>query len=73
MQKKNLEVGSIYNLAWYKTVTVPVRIVKIGTYRAVIEYLDKNTFEPKPVPNPRVYGATTESVPFNMILEKVVA
>ncbi len=68
MQKKEIKVGGIYNLKYYKDFTVPVRVVKIGTYKAIIEYVDKETFEVKPVPNPAVFGAVTEAVPFNQIL-----
>lgn len=71
MQKKEIKVGGIYNLKYYKSFTVPVRVVAIGTYKAIIEYVEKETFEVKPVPNPAVFGAVTEAVPFNKILTEI--
>jgi hypothetical protein len=67
MQKQNLTVGAIYNLKYWKTMTVPVRVLKIGMYKAEIQYLDPKTLEVKAVPNPPVYGAFSEAVPFARI------
>ena len=69
MQKKDIQVGAIYNLKFYKTLQVPVRIVSVSTYKTEVEYLDSKTFLVRPVPNPPVYGAMTEFVPFSMISE----
>jgi len=73
MQKKNVEVGAIYNIKFFRTVTVPVRVVKVGNYNAEVEYLDADTFAVKAVPNPRRFGDVTEWIPFNKIIEKVGA
>ena len=74
MKKQDIEIGAIYNLKVYKTYQVPVRIVSLSTYKTEIEYLDSKTFTVRPVPNPRVYGAMTEFVPFAKISEyKAVA
>ena len=70
MKKTEIKVGEIYNLKFYKSSTVPVRVVKIGTYKAIIEYVEKETFAVKRVPNPAVFGAVTEAVPFNKILSR---
>ena len=72
MRKKDLKVGGVYNLKFYKTSTVPVRVVRLANYKAVIEYVEKETLKVLPVPNPRTYGAVTEAVPYNLILSECV-
>lgn len=71
MKKSEIKVGGIYNLKFFRGSTVPVRVVRIGTYKAIIEYVEKETFAVKPVPNPAVFGAVTEAVPFNKILTEI--
>jgi hypothetical protein len=70
MKKTELQVGEIYNLKHYKTLTVPVKIVTVGNYRVEVQYLSAKTLEPIAVPNPRIYGATTEAVMFAQIKDK---
>jgi hypothetical protein len=72
MRKQDIEVGKIYNLKYFKTLTVPVKVLKIGVYKVEIQYLDKETLEVKPVPNPPVYGAFSEAVPFASIKSEYV-
>ena len=70
MKKKEIKVGGIYNLKYYKSFTVPVRVVEIATYKAIIEYVEKETFKVTPVPNPARFGAVTEAVPFAFIVSE---
>lgn len=57
-------------MKYYKTMTRPVKVLKLGTYKAEIQYLDTKTLQPIPVPNPAVWGATTELVPFSHIINR---
>jgi hypothetical protein len=70
MKKKDIEIGKVYNLKFYKTMTVPVKIFSLGTYRVEIQYLDSKTLEPRAVPNPPFFGATTEYVAYSLIKDE---
>jgi len=70
MKKMHIRVNSIYYMKYYKTMTRPVKVLKLGTYKAEIQCLDTKTLQPIPVPNPAVWGATTELVPFSHIINR---
>ena len=67
MKKQDIKVDQIYNMQYYKSILRPVRVIKIGTYKAEIQYLDLKTLQPIAVPNPARWGATTEAIPFAQI------
>ena len=70
MKSKDIQIGEIYNMKYFKTIQRPVRVIKVGTYKAQIEYLDSKTLETIAVPNPKFWGATTESVVLSSIVNK---
>ena len=75
MKKQDIQVNEVYEMQYFKSIVRPVKVIRVGTYKAEIQYLDNKTLEPIAVPNPAVWGATTELVPFAHIknLYKVAA
>ena len=72
MQKKDIQVGEIYNMKYFNTMVRPVRIVRIGIRKVEVQYLDAKTLQIIPVPNPAVWKAMTEMIPLNKIKDKYV-
>ena len=70
MIKKDIQVGEIYSMKYYKTLQRPVKIISLGNRKAEIQYLNTKTLEPIAVPNPAKWNATTEWIVFSHIISK---
>ena len=72
MKGSEIKVGGMYAYKRYRSNSGnawvnAVKVITVGKKKAEIKFLNKETFEEIDVPNPRVYGAKSEWVPFAFI------